>query len=319
MLKKLLNECLIDLHIETAGPVLIKSGLAQISGPDMAWVRTFYNGKEQIYLPGSSLKGVMRSHAERIARTLNQKGIVACDPFGMKDSVSRSCGVCFDYQCKDQKKRDPDDSAAAYRDACLICKLFGSTYFAGRLAFADAYAVGEEPRATQRDGVGIDRFTGGAAYGAKFELEVVTDAVFKTTLHLRNFELWQLGLLGFLLQDMKDGLIRLGSGKSRGLGRVVGKLQQVTLHFLGLPESPKQDDQLKIAGVGARFDGKDYGMARNDEVLVPYAGEVAFNLIRHTAVFPKDDFSWQNFASLWVERARSFEDRLAGVRQGGKR
>ncbi|MDZ7360744.1 MAG: CRISPR-associated RAMP protein Csx7 [candidate division KSB1 bacterium] len=315
MLKQLLNECLIDLHIKTDGPVLIKSGLAQISGPDMAWVRTFYNGKEQIYLPGSSLKGVMRSHAERIARTLNPKVIVACDPFGDKYSESRSCGACFDYQ-KDQKKREPE-SFEAYRDACLICKLFGSTYFAGRLAFADAYAVGEEPRPTQRDGVGIDRFTGGAAYGAKFELEVVTDAVFATTLHLRNFELWQLGLLGFLLQDLKDGLIRIGSGKSRGLGRVVGEVQKVTLHFLG--ESPKHDGQLKIAGVGARFDGKDYGMMKSDEVLVPYGGKVTTNLIRHTAVFPKDDFPWQIFAPLWVERARSFEDRLAGVRQGGKR
>jgi len=60
MFKQLVNECLIDLHIYVEGPVLIKSGLAQISGPDMAWVRVFRNGREEVYLPGSSLRSVCR-------------------------------------------------------------------------------------------------------------------------------------------------------------------------------------------------------------------------------------------------------------------
>ena len=66
-----------------------------------------------------------------------------------------------------------------------------------------------------------DRLTGGASHGAKFELEVVSTGVsFETTIHLRNFEIWQLGLLFIVLQDLRDELIHIGSGRSRGLGKV---------------------------------------------------------------------------------------------------
>ena len=99
---------------------------------------------------------------------------------------------------------------------------FGSTSFIGRIAINDAYlAPGSKEIKELRDGVGIDRLTGGASHGAKFDLEVVsTGVVFETDIHLRNFELWQLGMLFIVLQDMEDELIPLGSGRSRGLGKV---------------------------------------------------------------------------------------------------
>lgn len=71
MHKRLVNECLISLEIETDGPLLIRSGETGVYGSDMAPVVTMRNGRDaEPYLPGSSLKGVLRSHAERIARTL---------------------------------------------------------------------------------------------------------------------------------------------------------------------------------------------------------------------------------------------------------
>src|SRR3972149_10790209 len=93
MLKQLVNECVIDLAISPDGPILIKSGLPTISGPDMAFVTTWRNGTQEVYLPGSSLKGTFRSHAERIARTLNEWA--ACDPFAKIDEPAPLCGNCF--------------------------------------------------------------------------------------------------------------------------------------------------------------------------------------------------------------------------------
>jgi CRISPR-associated RAMP protein (TIGR02581 family) len=292
MFKQLVNECVIDLRIKVEGPVLIKSGLAQVSGPDMAWVRVFRNGREEVYVPGSSLKGTLRSHAERIARTLNPES--ACDPF-----ADTSCGRIFDKS----KPKTTD----AYRNSCLICKLFGSTGFAGRLATADAYAVGTPPEPTQRDGVGIDRFSGGAAHGAKFELEVITEGTFATTLHLRNFELWQLALLGFVLQDLSDGLIRVGMGKSRGLGKVRGEVQQVRIDFLG-PQAPQVvNGQLALRGVGSLFDeAKNYGMVRPDEVSIPFEDELISNGVRTTAIFPGDSFPWSQVAERWVNCVKDY-------------
>ncbi len=304
MFKQLVNECIVTLHINIDGPVLVKSGLAQVSGPDMAWVRVFRNGREEVYLPGSSLKGVLRSHAERIARTLNNRS--ACDPF-----ADSSCGRIFD-------KRKPKTSEA-YRDSCLICKLFGSTGFAGRLATTDAYALGAPPEPVQRDGVGIDRFSGGAAHGAKFELEVITEGTFATTLHLRNFELWQLALLGFVLQDLSDGLIRIGMGKSRGLGQVCGEVKQVRIDFLGLKAPQVVNGQLSLRGVGSLFDdAHEYGIVSPDEVSIPYSGELRSNGVRTTAIFPGLTFPWAAIGDRWVQRAVSFTDPLAHERQGGR-
>ncbi|HXK89815.1 MAG TPA: CRISPR-associated RAMP protein Csx7 [Thermosynergistes sp.] len=305
MFKQLVNECIIYLHIHVEGPVLIKSGLAQVSGPDMAWVRVFRNGREEVYLPGSSLKGVLCSHAERIARTLKPEA--ACDPFG-----DTSCSRIFD-------KKKPG-TTEAYRDSCLICKLFGSTGFAGRLATTDAYAVGTPPEPAQRDGVGIDRFTGGAARGAKFELEVITEGVFATSLHLRNFELWQLALLGFVLKDLADGLIRIGMGKSRGLGKVRGEVQEMRLDFLS-PKAPQVvNGQMALLGVGSLFDdAKAYGMVMPDEVIIPYDSQLTSNGLRTTVVFPGQTFPWDKIGKCWVQHASVFIDPLAAERRGGRR
>jgi CRISPR-associated RAMP protein (TIGR02581 family) len=232
MLKTLVNEAFCTLRITTTGPLLVKSGHASISGPDMTPVLTFRNGKQEVFIPGSSLKGVFRSHLEKIVSSLKPR--VACYPFEdaeekLADKEQRqrdyrdSCGGMFTQHAKlgneqrDQLERHTDWIYAA---SCPICRLFGSTGFIGRVAISDAYLASSEIK-EQRDGVGIDRLTGGVSHGAKFELEVVSTGVeFETTIHLRNFEIWQLGLLFIVIQDLEDELIRIGSGRSRGLGQI---------------------------------------------------------------------------------------------------
>lgn len=311
MFKQLLNECIIDVEIKTDGPLLIKSGIPTLSGPDMAFVTTWRNGAQEVYLPGSSLKGTLRSHAERIARTL--KAAAACNPFAEANAQDAFCGLIFE----ERKEEDawPNDknelNQLVYRDSCPICRLFGSTWFAGRLATEDAYAVGSTPKLQQRDGVGIDRFTGGAAHGVKFDLEVVTEATFATRLHLRNFELWQLGLLGFVLTDLADGLIRMGAAKSRGLGRVRGEVKNVRMDFLG-PNAPRPNaGRLAFKGVGdlaTETMAKDYGFAHPDKIEIPAQEPTSANGLRTTYRFDGATFPWGSLAPLWVEKATHYEN-----------
>ena len=238
MLKKLMNEAFCTLRITTTGPLLVKSGHASISGPDMTPVLTFRNGKQEVFIPGSSLKGVFRSHLEKVVGSL--KPHVACYPFeGTEDKLADkeqrqrdfrdSCGGIFtQYAKRDDKHRENLEKITdrVYAVSCPICRLFGSTGFIGRIAIGDAYLVGDQIK-EQRDGVGIDRLTGGASHGAKFELEVVSTGVeFETDIHLRNFEIWQLGMLFVVLQDLEDELIHLGSGRSRGLGKVKATISE---------------------------------------------------------------------------------------------
>jgi CRISPR-associated RAMP protein (TIGR02581 family) len=238
MLKKLVNEAFCTLRIETTGPLLVKSGQQSISGPDMTPVLTHRNGREEVFIPGSSLKGVFRSHLEKIICSLEPG--VACYPFegvderqadleGPQQGYRKSCGGIFNqYSKRSERHRQflEERTDLVYNASCPVCRLFGSTGFIGRIAINDAYLVGDAIK-ERRDGVGIDRLTGGASHGAKFELEVVgTGVVFETQIHLRNFEIWQLGMLFVILDDLQDGLIHIGSGRSRGLGKVTATLSE---------------------------------------------------------------------------------------------
>jgi len=231
MLKKMINAAHMDFDIVPIDPLLIKTGQATVSGVDMSFVRTFRFGeKEEPFIPGSSLKGVIRSYAEKICRSLRDDPVPVCLPY-MKpgeeqagEARQASCGLRFEkYKKENQVGTIP--STDVYRLSCPICRLFGSHRFAGRLATSDAYLTEDfKSKSTfvieNRDGVAIDRFTGGAASGAKYDLEVLTRGEFGTTIEIRNFELWQLGLFALVLRDMEQGLVRIGSGKSRGLGRI---------------------------------------------------------------------------------------------------
>jgi CRISPR-associated RAMP protein (TIGR02581 family) len=236
MMRKWLCQADIALRLVPIDPILIKSGYATIDGPDMVPVSTMrgQDGKVTYYFPGTSLKGVLRSHLERIARTLRPGSV--CLPYyerlgslqvpvaSERDSVS--CGHRF------RVSRNDDTSAAAYADSCPACRLFGSLKFGGRLSIGDAYAAADKPPHTEaRDGVAIDRFTGGTVPGLLFDLRVLVGGEFDTNIRLVNFELWQLAALGFLLLDLEDELIQIGSGRSRGLGRVRGTVTHYRITY----------------------------------------------------------------------------------------
>lgn len=224
MLRKWLCQADIKIVIEPIDPVLIKSGYATIDDAKMVPVSTFKDGKNTYYFPGTSLKGVLRSHLERIARTLKQGSV--CIPYyddpKKKDMIpvaaeQKSFGCGF----RSRGDSKPNPSSAAYADSCAACRLFGSLKFGGRFSISDAYPPADlkmEPES--RDGIAIDRFTGGTVPGALFDLKVVVGGRFKANLQLVNFELWQLAALNLLLSDLADEMITIGSGRSRGLGRV---------------------------------------------------------------------------------------------------
>lgn len=273
MFKQLLNEFRVNLSLLPQGPVLIKSGNALSAGTDMSFVKTFRNNRSEVYLPGSSLKGVIRSHAEKIGRTFNEKAI--CNPFNTsytqsehKNPSHQGVPSCSDAFRKLEKAKQKVESHDAYRGACPTCQLFGSLAMAGRFNIRDAYVAEgtDAPLPEYRDGVGIDRFSGGAVPMAKFDFEVITSGEFFTTLTITNFELWQISLVAYVLQDFVDGLISIGMGTSRGLGMVTGKIQQIEVDVLSL-KTPEQ-----LQGIHGLYQGNDrskYGFAKESSIALP--------------------------------------------------
>ena len=246
MLRNWLCQADATIEIEPVDPVLVKSGYATLDGADMVPVSTFRNGERIYYLPGTSLKGVLRSHFERIARTLRPGSV--CLPY---HDPKRNTSVPVEAERKSYgcgyRSRDGDDTmATAYADSCAACRLFGSLKFAGRFSIGDAYPLeGHSPVAESRNGVGIDRFTGGTVRGVLFDLQALVGGRFEAKIRLSNFELWQLAGLKLLLDDLADELIAVGSGRSRGLGRVRGAVKEFRLTYL---RTAKAADSL--AGIG---------------------------------------------------------------------
>ena len=219
MLRKWLCQADIKIIIEPVDPILIKSGYATIDGTDMVPVSTFKNGERVYYFPGSSLKGALRSHLERIARTLHP-GRVCVPYYDNKKKGSIPIPVPSEehsYGCG--YVASGDTTSSIYANSCAVCRMFGSLKFGGRFSIGDAYPI-EDPKLEARDGVGIDRFTGGTVPGVLFDLQVLVGGKFEAELRLTNFELWQLAALNLLLMDMEDAIITIGSGRSRGLGKV---------------------------------------------------------------------------------------------------
>ena len=266
MHKRLFNEAVIQLTISPDGPILVKAGEkgADPTRPDMEFVRTFHNGRQTIYLPGSSLKGVLRAHCERIARTIGGEGL-ACDPLDIRKS------------CSAKLERKAQNGAEACRYSCFICQLFGNTSLASHLRLTDGYPLGNV-KTEERNGVAIDRVFGSVAVGP-FNYEVCTEGDFRTAIYIKNFTVAQLGILALALRDLEEGRVGLGFAKSRGLGRVKARLDSLlvryptcrqgsaSLQLLGRKEPTWPANRL--LGVGSFPVEEDYGYPKEDWAALP--------------------------------------------------
>lgn len=279
MHKRFVNHCTLELSIIPEGPILIKSGKegADPTKPDMEFVETYYQGGRSIYLPGSSLKGAIRAHAERIVRTVGQ------------DKRPNNANLLWanDPLNDDYKYLEKKSSTDIYRLSSFTDQLFGNTSVASRLRIEDAYPVDKKQVKTEeRNGVAIDRVFGSVAVGP-FNYQVCTSGEFKTKIHLKNFTLAQLGLIGLVLRDLNDGWFGLGFAKSRGMGTVQVNLTKAVVQYPGcvleqdrikLLGSDKNWGTTQLIGVGEFLSSEEaqtYGFPSNDhqETETPVKGQ----------------------------------------------
>lgn len=256
MHSRIMNRARIFLQLAPVTPLLVRSGdkgaaLLHPERPKLMFVRTTPAGAqdETVYLPGSSLKGVVRASAERVLRSLavEQRAMqAACDPLDQKGRCQRELRERGDSLSL--QSGGPERMAEVHKKLCLACRTFGSNALGSRVQFADAYppvGVARERANTVelRNSVAIDRRTGGPAHGALLDFGVVTGGHFETQIHLSNFELWQLALVLLVLDEINEGFTRVGANKSRGLGRMAATVQQVVI------DQARGADG-KVAGVG---------------------------------------------------------------------
>jgi len=152
-------------------------------------------------LPSSSARGALRSHAERILRTLNPQAAL---PIAARRAAIES----------------PDEANAKL---CLADRIFGATGWATPAEISDFTVAADHPQPTpfHQQCVAVDRITGGAAHKKLFSLRGFDEPVLDGTirLDLERLSPEGLGLWALLLRDLIEGDVVFGAGGRRGLGR----------------------------------------------------------------------------------------------------
>jgi CRISPR/Cas system CSM-associated protein Csm3 (group 7 of RAMP superfamily) len=199
-------------------------------------------------LAGSSLRGVLRSQAERIARTVvshrqpTLDGYLnvspACDPLNNpinRPPAESPLASCDALLTASRKSAPAEDNGEAEPDElCWSCRLFGSTRLGSRLFVEDAPldAAVEQADYKALDFLAIDRFTGGGREGAKFDAQALWKPRFSVRIHVENPEPWELGWLLLTLRDIHEGLAHVGFGAAKGFGRCRIENLQLTVGSL---------------------------------------------------------------------------------------
>ena len=285
MHKRLVNQCTIDLTISPCGPVLIKSGKegADPTKPDMEFVETYYAGGQSIYLPGSSLKGAIRAHSERIVRTVGREK----RPENNDNTIWANDPLNDDYHyLKNPATKKSLPPPEIYHKSSFTDQMFGNTEIASRVRIEDAYPVDpKQVKLEERNGVAIDRVFGSVAVGP-FNYQVCMKGDFNTKIHLKNFSLAQLGLIGLVLRDLNEGWFGLGFAKSRGLGMVEVTLNSAVVQYPGCVLENQEIQTLggdkkwsytSLLGAGMFLEDEErdaYGFPENDERTTPITGEL---------------------------------------------
>jgi CRISPR/Cas system CSM-associated protein Csm3 (group 7 of RAMP superfamily) len=192
------------------GAVLIRSGFETESGPDASHLRSHRNGQEMSVLSGTSLAGVIRAQARRIALTMaGKEGQAAAEAlvngmFGQMEQPKR------DTTSADRRKLKKQASRVMIDESVIeVSKKTGS------------------PRDIVQTRVKIDRFTGGAFESALFAEQPVFGGGFTLGLSLRQPEAAEVGLLLLVLKDLWTGFLPVGGSSSVGRGRLKGRAATV--------------------------------------------------------------------------------------------
>lgn len=202
-----INSLLInESPIRIGAPTISETGLGRLDLPvETMKIRRGDKVIEVPYIPGSSLKGVLRSLAEKIARSMGYK---VCEPFA----------------------DNPSKKEEAISGPCIICKIFGGGYDKFRIAshvyVYDSFPISDEVSIYARTRVAIDRFLGTARPGHLFTLEYIPpNTKWNFKMRLFNIDLEdkndvRVKILIRVLQLLMGHGVHIGSMKSVGMGLI---------------------------------------------------------------------------------------------------
>jgi CRISPR/Cas system CSM-associated protein Csm3 (group 7 of RAMP superfamily) len=223
----------IGLDLQFEGPFLVNDPAAAKNTPandrtDTADQVPLCDISGFPYLPAESVRGAMRSQAEKIIRTLNPAA--AC----LERGPLSPCGTVYNQK--------------SVENLCLSCHIFGAPGWKGLLEWSDFTWNPEKNRPKKfltQQFVSIDRFTGGSLEDALFNIQYAYKPVLSGILRISMtraadvpgkaswyLKPWAIGLLSLLLRDLAQGDIGFGFGNSKGFGACRASITSVKVSEL---------------------------------------------------------------------------------------
>ncbi len=201
----------LQIPVTIDGPLRVGTGQSTSDdGAGVAVARVYRDG-DRIVIPGSGLKGLLRSRCEFILRSVGVRP---------RPCLDQRCGQC--WPCGVFGYGGGDDPAAH------------SVGFRGLVRVLEAVVTtpSEVDPVVRRTHVAVDRFTGGARDEQLFTVEALESGTFTLTIELlaglTPVQEGQLrALLRLVLADLGDGLVGIGSAVTRGYGSVTPALGEV--------------------------------------------------------------------------------------------
>lgn len=237
------NRTIIHGKLVAVDPLHIGSSGKETLNPIDVDNSVLKDAKGDPLIPGSSIKGVVRSRFEAVMRSIGED---VCDVFARKGENEDVCVTDrFLREVEKDKERTRAEKAQdMYEKSCVVCQLFGGKAVAGKIRFKDCTYLGEKPcEIERRDGVGIDRETGAAKRGAKYDFEIIPKGTeFDFSMIAENLDEQQQRYLELILRMLQGNLLgedaedylAVGGKTTRGLGRI--RLEEITTETITAQE-----------------------------------------------------------------------------------
>ena len=196
----------------------VGSGREGMAGSDLGVLR---NPQGSPTLPGTSLKGRLRSTCESLAHALDQTACCLDSPASGVDCISDVKNYFTTVNTQYQSQETFENRMQwLEQHTCDVCKLFGSPLHASRIRVSEGILIGNSASSVQvRDSVVLDRDSHTAVDGLKYDYEVSQAGTqFEIEIELHDASDPELALMGAALMDWSDG-VSVGGFTSRGLGR----------------------------------------------------------------------------------------------------
>lgn len=230
-------EYLFNFTLVSETPISIGGG-NNVFGVDNPIVRL----NDKPYIPGSTLKGVLRSHAERFVRSI----------YG--DSEENVCNILSSEEEKRRKEKEDN-----YKP-CIICEIFGGPTTASRIKIHNAEVINTSRRLTDTiRRVAIDRITNAQATGKLFDTEYLLSQIdMRWSLNIENIELLVdinnlderskkiINVIEYLIKGILTQGIEVGGKRSIGYGLLKVKEDSSKKYFEILEHRVKKDDRGRV-------------------------------------------------------------------------